>query len=313
MGGRNLRSLCLIVNGKAAADPALRDAIGQMRKRGHHVDVRVTYEGGDAARLAAEAAQHGVDVVAAAGGDGTVSEVVHGIVSQPKSGDTAVAVVPYGTANDFATCCGILKDDPLGALELAAGGVIHPIDVGKVNDRHFINVASGGFGAWVTAETPTPWKNALGGAAYSLMGLIKASQMTPYEGKLITAEGEERHSLLLMAVGNGRLAGGGYSVAPRALLNDGLLDVMAVLDVDKANLPTLLNELMNVGSSDNQYVIYRQIDKFRIESDQPLHVNLDGEPLLGKTYDFEVLPRRLPFVLPPGAPLVENEPNADAS
>ncbi len=313
MGGRQLRSLCLIVNGKAAADFALREAIGEMRKRGHRLEVRVTYEGGDAARLAAEAAEREVDVVAAAGGDGTVSEVVHGIVSQGNTGRTAVAVIPYGTANDFATCCGIHRGDPLGALELAAGGDIHAIDVGRVNDQHFINVASGGFGAWVTAETPSTWKKALGGAAYSLMGLIKASQMTPYEGTLITADGEERHSLLLMAVGNGRLAGGGYSVTPRALLNDGLLDVMAVLDVDKTHLPTLLNELVNIGSPENQYVIYRQIDKFRIESDQPLHVNLDGEPLLGRTYDFEVLPRRLRFVLPPAAPLVENQSHAHAS
>ncbi|MEX2112829.1 MAG: YegS/Rv2252/BmrU family lipid kinase, partial [Pirellulales bacterium] len=215
------RSLCLVVNGKAAGDAALRVGVHHLREQGHTLDVRVTWEKGDAARWAAEAARQGIDVVAAAGGDGTLSEVVHGIVSLEKPAETAVAVVPYGTANDFATGCGIAKGNPLAALLLAAHGAIQRIDVGKVNDHHFINVASGGFGAQVTAETPAPLKKALGGAAYSLMGLITAAKMTPYEGQLITPDGAERHSMLLMAVGNGRLAGGGYAVTPRAILNDG--------------------------------------------------------------------------------------------
>ncbi len=298
------RSLCLVVNGKAAGDPALRDAVNELRRQGHRLDVEVTWESGDAARLAASAVEQGADVVVAAGGDGTLSEVVHGIVSMEKPPNTAVAVVPYGTANDFATCCGIAKGNPLAALQLAAQGIIHRIDVGKINDRHFINVASGGFGAQVTAQTPLPMKKALGGAAYSLMGLITAARMTPYEGTLITPEGEERHSMLLMAVGNGQLAGGGYAVAPKALLDDGLLDAVAVLDAGPADFPTLLAELMDLEAPDNRFVVYRQLARFRIESERPLHMNLDGEPMQQRVYDFAVLPRRLPFVLPPGAPLV---------
>jgi lipid kinase YegS len=298
------RSLCLVVNGKSAGDPALREAVNKLRRQGLRLDVEVTWEAGDAARLAANAVGQGIDVVVAVGGDGTLSEVVHGIVSMETQSDTAVAVVPYGTANDFATCCGIAKGNPLAALQLAAQGNIHRIDVGKVNNRHFINVASGGFGARVTAETPIPMKKALGGAAYSLMGLVTAVKMTPYEGKLITPEGEERHSMLLMAVGNGRLAGGGYAVAPKALLDDGLLDAMAVLDASAADFPTLLGELMDLGAPDNQFVVYRQMAKFRIESNRPLHLNLDGEPMQEQEYDFDVLPQRLPFVLPPGAPVV---------
>jgi lipid kinase YegS len=300
------RTLRLIVNGKAAGDSALREAVATLRAEGVPIEVRVTWEGGDAARLAANAARDGVDIVAAAGGDGTVSEVASGLMSSDAPRKPAVAVIPFGTANDFATACGIPKGDPLAALRLAIEGTPRPIDVGRVNDRHFINVASGGFGARVTAETPLPMKKALGGAAYSLMGLVTAAKMTPYRGKLILPDGEQQGSMILMAVGNSRLAGGGYQVAPKARLDDGLLDLMVVADVDVREFGELLSELMTLGDETHRYAIYRQAPSFRIEAETPLHMNLDGEPMLATAYDFQVLPRALSFVLPADCPLVSH-------
>jgi len=297
------RTLRLVVNGKAAGDPELREAVKELREGGVSVQVRVTWEAGDAARLAIEAAEAGVDVVVAAGGDGTLSEVVSGLMTLPPDRKTAVAVVPYGTANDFATCCGIAKGDPSAALHWAAEGPVTHIDVGQVNDRYFINVASGGFGAQVTAETPPQMKKVLGGAAYSLMGLVTAWKLSPYKGKIIMPEGEAEGAMLLMAVGNGRLAGGGYPVTPKALLDDGLLDLMLISDFEPREFAPLLGELMKLGAEENQHTIYRQLKSFRIESEQPVHMNLDGEPMLGTTFDFQALPRRLPFILPTGAPL----------
>ena len=298
------RSLRLIVNGKALGNQALRAAVGTIRGQGVRLEVRVTWEGGDAAQYAAEAVQDDVDIVIAAGGDGTINEVVNGIMNVTDSPNVAVGVVPFGTANDFATGCGIPTGNPLTALSLAAGGEPRLIDVGRVNDRHFINVASGGIGARVTAETPAGMKKVLGGGAYSLMGLVTAAKMEPYRGKLVTPEGEEHGAMILMAVGNGRLAGGGYDVAPKALLDDGLLDAMAVLDVDVREFGVVLSELMNVGAEQNRYVVYRQMASFRIEAEEPLHMNLDGEPVLDTSYEFDILPRRLPFILPDTAPLV---------
>ena len=300
------RSICLVINGKSAGDPALRSAVGEIRKRGYRLDVRVTWEGGDAARYAAEAAEGDYDVVVAGGGDGTINEVACGLMTVNSSASTAVGILPYGTANDFATGCGIPKGDPLAALTLAAEGDAKLIDVGKVNDSFFVNVASGGFGAKVTAETPKDIKKILGGMAYSLMGLVTASKMTPYRGKLITDSGEEYGSMILMAVGNGRLAGGGYQVAPKALLDDGLLDVMVVRDAEVKDFGVLLSELMNVESAENRYVVSQQMSSFRIESDEPIHMNLDGEPMLTNSFNFEVLPQRLSFVLPPTAPLTSS-------
>jgi lipid kinase YegS len=296
----------LVVNGKAAGDPGLRAAVAKIRDMGHQLQVRVTWEGGDAGGYAAEALRDGVDVVIAAGGDGTVNEVVGGVLSTDNPASSAVAVVPFGTANDFATGCGIPIGDPLAALKLAASGEIVPIDVGQANERYFINVASGGFGAEVTANTPPEMKRVLGGAAYSLMGVVTAAKMTPFQSRVTLPDGRTKEgAMLVMAVGNGRQCGGGQQVAPRALLDDGLLDLMVVHDVDIQSFGTVLNELLNLGDEANQYASYAQVPSFRIESKDPLQINLDGEPVRATSFDFRVLPSAIRLVLPPGAPLKE--------
>ncbi len=304
MLARKTRTLRLVVNGKAAGAAELATAVSAMRDRGVSVDVRVTGRAGDAARMAAEAGRDGVDVVVAVGGDGTVSEVAGGLLTVPETCETAVAAVPFGTANDFAAGCGIPIGDALAALELAALGDATPIDVGRVNDRFFINVASGGFGARVTAETPPGLKEIFGGAAYSLMGLVHAPSFLPYRGKFITPEAEHHGAIIAMAVGNGRCAGGGFQVTPRALLNDGLLDLMMIVDFEVLEFGVLISELFNLGAEENRCAVYRQLKSFRIEVDEPLPMNLDGEPIVESTFDFEVVPRRLPFILPKGAPIV---------
>jgi lipid kinase YegS len=304
MPERQNRWMRIIVNGKSAGDPALREAVSQIRQQGYRLEVRVTWEGGDAARYAGEAVREGVDVVIAAGGDGTINEVAGGVLSADASPSTALAVIPYGTANDFATGIGVLKGDPLKALQLAAEGVATPIDVGKVNDRIFVNVTSGGFGAEVTANTPPQMKKALGGAAYSLMGLVTAAKMNPYECRFTLPDGTASEGLLLiMAVGNGRQCGGGYQVTPHALLNDGLLDVVAIHDAEVPQLGLVLSELLDLRAKSNQFVTYRQVSSFSLESSRPLQLNLDGESYLDTSFHFEVLPKALPFILGPNAPL----------
>ena len=104
--------------------------------------------------------------------------------------ETALAVVPYGTANDFAGGIGVENGTPFDALVRAAESEPRFIDVGLVNARCFINVTSGGFGAEVTMNTPIELKRRLGGAAYSLMGAVTAAKMSPYPYRVTTAEGD---------------------------------------------------------------------------------------------------------------------------
>ena len=174
----------MILNGKVAGDPMVRSAIGALRESGRAVEVRVTWELGDAQRFTAEASADQFDLVIAGGGDGTVNEVVHGLMDLPPERRPVFGIVPLGTANDFANGCGI-PADPKKAFELCANGRATVIDVGKANDRYFINAASGGFGATLTAATPPELKRLLGGAAYTLMGAILAAKFKPYSGRLI--------------------------------------------------------------------------------------------------------------------------------
>jgi lipid kinase YegS len=294
----------LIINGKAAGSPELRAAVKQLRDRGQEIETRVTWEGGDATHFAQEALSDAVDTVAIAGGDGTINEVVSGLMQVAEKPSVAVGVVPFGTANDFASGCGIPVGDPLAALELIASTAAVPIDVGCCNDRYFLNVASGGFGAEVTASTPPEMKRVFGGAAYSLMGLVTAMKMSPYHARLILPDGDVyRAELFVVAVGNGRQAGGGFQLAPNAILNDGLLDVMGIIDVEVTQLGTVFSELADLANPDNKYVHYAKLSAFRIEVDEPLQMNLDGEPIRDTGFAFRVLPGALRFVLPSGAPL----------
>jgi len=193
---------------------------------------------------------------------------------------------PYATVDDLKRC-----------LEIACTSPPKKIDVGRANSRCFINVTSGGFGAEITATTPVDMKRKLGGGAYTLMGLIKAFNLEPYGGRLLVP-GEEplEGDWLLMAVGNNRLAGGGFEVAPQARLDDGLLDLAVVRHQKDLQLTRLAAELKTPDAPDNRYLYYRQLREFTIESKQGVHFNLDGEPTQKTRLKFSVLPKHLQVV-----------------
>lgn len=295
----------IIVNGKAAASLPLRQAVQQVRSDGLAVEIRVTWEAGDAIRYAAEAVRDGEQVVVAAGGDGTLNEVVNGLLQADASQETTVGILPFGTANDFATGCGIPRNDPAGVLRLIAEGKSVPVDVGKANDRYFINVVSGGFGAEVTASTSEEMKQLFGGAAYSLMGIVTAAKMTPYHARITTDDTWHEGKLLVITVANGVQCGGGIQVAPTAVLDDGLLDVMVIHDVELPSLGAVFTEITHLGSPDNEHVYYEQVPSLKIETDHPIRMSVDGEPVLDTSFQFEVLPKRLRMILTPQAPLAD--------
>src|ERR1700752_2568679 len=106
--GARSRKVQLILNGKTAANDALRTAVARQRAAGHTIEVRVTLENGDARRFVAEAGE--VDLLIAAGGDGTLNEVVHGLMDLSGTARPVLGLVPLGTANDFAIGCSIPRD-----------------------------------------------------------------------------------------------------------------------------------------------------------------------------------------------------------
>ena len=294
------RKVQLILNGKVAGNDALQSALAGQRGAGHRVEVRVTQEKGDARRFVSEAGD--VDLLIAAGGDGTLNEVVHGLMDLSSAARPVLGVVPLGTANDFATGCGIPRE-PEKALALCMEGNASRIDVGKANDHWFLNVASVGFGAEVTASTSPELKRLLGPVAYAVMGAILAINVHQYHGRLILPDRQITGSGPVAIVGNGRQTGGGVQVAPRACLNDGLLDVLVVRHIPATALLTAARELQQL-SPNGEYISYWQTPWVEVYPDEAIPVNLDGEPVEFSSVRYEAVPRAIQLIVPPICPLL---------
>lgn len=286
----------IILHGKQSANQEVRDAVEVARQRQQRVDVRVTWEAGDARRFAREATVEGVERVIAGGGDGTLNEVLSGLLQADFGG--VLGVLPLGTANDFARSAAI-PEGIQDALDLALSVAPSPCDVGWANERPFLNVATGGFGTEVTTNTDPKLKDLLGGAAYFLTGVSRFATLDPSSARIESAEGVWEGSLLALAVGNGRQAGGGQEMCPDALLDDGLLDVTIVPYVDTMELADGLRLMFEDRSRalDEKSLRWR-VPELRVSSSEELTLNLDGEPAVGKAHHFRVEPKRIQLALP---------------
>ena len=276
--------------------PALRGQVAELRRRGHEVWPRLTFEEGDAMRLVRGMIEAGTDLVISAGGDGTLNEVVNGVMGTGWGG--RLAVVPLGTANDFALGMEIPVD--IGeAFRVALEGRERDVDVARVNDRFFINVSTGGFGAAATEETPSERKRLLGPWAYVVTGMRKFAELRP-SGVRFRARGETVYEgdVMLFAVGNTKRTGGGTMVTPRAEFGDGELDVVIVPGMARMDFLALLPDLRAGTHLDNPDVLYFRTSDLVVESDETLSVNADGEPLRGRAFTYGLSERTIRVMTP---------------
>lgn len=280
----------------------------RVRAEGQSLDVRVTWEAGDAERFARSAVLGGAGTVIAAGGDGTINEVVRGLMDganeRTRASMPVLGIVPLGTANDFATAAGI-PPDPVDALRLALKGSPHPVDVGRVKGRWFLNVATGGFGSEVSASTSDELKGVLGRAAYLVTGLAQMGSVEPVQVRVAGPGFRWSGLLLVLAVGNARTAGGGHLLCPDARVDDGQLDVRWIPGSDSGAFATALAALLAGGAHRlEERSITARLPWVDVSAPNGLHVNLDGEAMWGRTFRFEAVPGRLCVRLPEGCPLV---------
>ncbi|SFZ98309.1 Transcription regulator [contains diacylglycerol kinase catalytic domain] [hydrothermal vent metagenome] len=293
--------IMIVLNGKKAGLAELRNDISIFREEQSDVHIRVTYEYGDVARFLDEAVKNSVDRFIIGGGDGSVNEAIDALAKLPKKKRPLLAILPLGTANDFARACTI----PLGSLEalrFAASASPTLIDIAKANDRHFINMATAGFGAKVTAETPVELKNFLGGGAYTLTGVLKALDFIPYKSKIVTPNHElDLQGIFAGAICNGRQAGGGQVLAPLAMINDGLLDIISILEFKLIDIPQVLWEIQNP-SANGQFIKYLQTPWVECSAHGDIPVNLDGEPYHNSNIRFEIIPSEIDLIIPKDAP-----------
>ena len=290
----------LILNGKSAGDETLRTAIALLRDEGMDIQVRVTWEKGDAGRYVKEAQQLGVDTVIAGGGDGTINEVATALVNCTGDNIPALGILPLGTANDFATSAGI-PEALEKALQLAILGKATAVDIAQVNDKTcFINMATGGFGTRITSETPEKLKAALGGVSYLIHGLMRMDTLKPDRCEIRGEDFQWQGDALVIGIGNGRQAGGGQQLCPEALINDGQLQLR--IFTGDGLLPALFTTLTQPEESPN--IIAGKSAWFEVNAPHGMTFNLDGEPLSGTQFRIEVLPGALQCRLPPDCALL---------
>jgi len=297
-------SIRVIINGKKAGIQNLRNAIEEIRREYHKsIEVRVTYEYGDIHRLIKGSIDDGIQRVVIAGGDGTINEAIDALARYPKSDRVEMAILPLGTANDFAMGCDIPMDN-IKALHLALSGSTTLVDIVRANDRYFINVATAGYGAEVTKDTPLWLKNIFGGGSYLITGIMKLSSLKPYTVEVKIPSKEFTYVGIIGAICNGRQAGGGRVLAPKAYINDGLLDIFAVADITDADIYILIDEL-NDPKPEGIYIKSFQTPWIETYSTHPAPLNLDGEPYeRGNKMRYDIVPEAIELVLPSSCPCI---------
>ncbi|XEG74448.1 lipid kinase YegS [Pseudomonas sp. abacavir_1] len=288
----------LILHGKQAANDEVRAAVLARREAGWRLDVRVTWEEGDAERLVGEALAAGYPTLVAGGGDGTARAVAEALYRADAA--ASLALLPLGTANDFARAAGIPLE-PAAALGLLEE-VARPIDLGEVEGCIFLNMATGGFGSTVTANTSEDLKKALGGAAYLLTGISRFSEVHSAEGHFRGPGFDWQGEFLALGIGNGRQAGGGHPLCAQALADDGLLDV-SILPAP-GDMLSALGSLLGSGGGLQELFVRARLPWLELEAGEGLAINLDGEPLQARRARFEVRPAALRLHLPADSPLL---------
>ena len=293
------RKALLILHGKQALNAEVRAAVQERRDEGWQLDVRVTWEGGDAQRLVNEALQAGYPTLIAGGGDGTLRDVAEAMALAKTKAN--LALLPLGTANDFAHAAGVGLD-PRVALALLDTPA-QPIDLGEVDGQVFLNMATGGFGSNVTANTSEDLKRVLGGAAYLLTGLTRFAEVQSSFGRFTGPDFQWEGEFLALGIGNGRQAGGGHVLCPQARVNDGLLDICIVPAA--ADVVGTLGTLLSGGINGLQSVaLSARLPWLEVEAPQGLDLNLDGEPMESRKLRFAVMPAALRVHLPEDSPLL---------
>jgi diacylglycerol kinase (ATP) len=293
----------LIVNPQAGADRALSfvPLINEkLRTLVRDLDVTISTGVDDTQRAAARAAEERCDALYVAGGDGTLNAVLRGLGPHNVHGGMPIGVIPLGTGNDFAKALG-LGEEPEAALESLLDARVIDVDLGQLNDRPFANTSAGGFIADVSESVTETLKNTAGKLAYLVGGARALLGTEPFSARL-RMEGEDHSAqpvsvldVQLFAVCNARFIGGGYPIAPEALIDDGLLDVLVVPRMPLLDFVGVLQRISSGQHSSDPAIMHFRSSAFEMEFDRTVRVNTDGEVLDAHRCHYRVLRRGARF------------------
>lgn len=289
--------------GQEAWQEQVKAALATLREAGWEVTLRETTGPGDATQFAREAVSAGIEVAVVAGGDGTVNEVLQGLAGQR---GTALAVLPGGTVNVWATELGVQSDEADIAARIVAGHR-RTIDLGRVNGHYFLMMASAGIDSETNAtvdETPLlkRVKRQAGRLAYAMAMVIT---LRNFRGRhvLLEVDGKRlRAPALMVIVGNTRLYGGIAEITYQARADDGLLDVCVLAGHGPLDLVRRFVAVLRRRQREDSQIAYRTARRVILTARRPLRLQADGEDIGTTPATFEVVPQGLDVIVFPDTP-----------
>ena len=301
---------CVIFNpGAGSADES--DAFREKVEQSGQLDFCKTEREGHAAELAIDAAKKGRPAVVAAGGDGTVSEVVTGLMRARESGEgdiPALCIAPLGTGNDLGRTAGMPEDpcDVLDAL-LAERTIVKKLDVmqwtldeavdgpPRQHSGWAVNVIAGGFSSQLQDSLTPELKKTWGPLAYLRAALSTAQEVDPFDLAMsIDGRPIQRMACLNLVVANARYAGGGIDVAPNADPGDGQINLVIVSPGEALSMAGFGLDLFSGEVLENERTVNVHGKSFVLESDPPMPFNIDGDRVGKGRLTVKVLPGVLP-------------------
>lgn len=267
-------------SGKEQLKRHLADILSIMEQAGYESSAYpTTPEPFSAKKEATRAALAGFDLIVAAGGDGTINEVINGIA--PLENRPKLAIIPGGTTNDYARALHIPRDNLVKATEVILKNQTIKADIGKAGNNYFMNIAAGGYLTELTYEVPSQLKSVFGYLAYLVKGAEMLPRVKPIDMKLVYDDGEFDGQASMFFLGLTNSIGGFEQIAPDAQLDDGKFSLIIVKTANVIEIMYLVAMMINGGKHINDpRIIYKKTSKLYAETfndDYRMMINLDGD------------------------------------
>jgi len=296
----------LIINltaGGGKPRPHLKTIFKYLKENGFNFKVSYTSHHGEAIELAQKAADKGMDLIVSIGGDGTVNEIVNGIMKSKNN--PSLGIIPLGWANDFIKSVNI-PSDITQACQILARGKIKKIDIGVINSQiYFANICGVGFDAEVAQlanqiKSKHPNLRILSAFIYVFATVKKLLSPFGYHNVKIKFDGQEIHSkILFIAISNGKIYGGRFKITPEAILDDGLLEICLVEEMGRFKYLSIIPKVFKGTHKSIKGIHFYKAKEVIIQSSEPVLAQVSGEVIEGqKEFTITLLPKSLKLIVP---------------
>lgn len=293
-----MKNICIIVNPAAGRriHKKVAKACRQLEDAGAVPEVWHTRCPGDATGLARKALDNKFDVIVAAGGDGTVNEVVNGMAHT----DTPLALLPFGTTNLFAREIGVHRRTHR-AVDAILNGQTERVHLGQAGDHYFMLMAGVGFDAHVVYGLNLRLKSFVGELAYIVSALKVIATAPPRKCIEFSVNGDAPLKCSSLILGNAKYYGGSFEVTPGANITKPQLELCAFEGDNRRSIVGYAMGVLFKRHTRFKSVTARSVEKLTVTADQRTHVQVDGDYLGKLPLEFSIVPDALTILRPPGA------------